>query len=145
MSLSELLKQAKTIEELIEPICMRCSGCGHVPKKEAVDRILKTSVVSVEALKDFLLRKEPPLRKRVEVWLGACWATRKGPKGCYITTLHEEWKCKDCQRIFGEAFSEKVSWGLEEKDALNTCPKCGLFNYACICNKPKQVGLEEKK
>ena len=44
--------ETKTVQELIELVCLRCSGSGHVPTKEIVDAILKSRWVSeVEHIK----------------------------------------------------------------------------------------------
>ncbi len=43
--------QAKTVQELIDPICLACSGCGHVPKRETINAILKSQFVSLAEYK----------------------------------------------------------------------------------------------
>jgi len=60
--------ETKTVQELIELVCLRCSGSGHVPTKEIVDAILKSRWVSeAEHLK---LQEENTQLKAVRDALG---------------------------------------------------------------------------
>ena len=50
-------EEAKTVQELIELVCLRCSGSGHVPKAETVKAILKSkwgSEADFKALNEIL-------------------------------------------------------------------------------------------
>ena len=55
--------ETKTVQELIELVCLRCSGSGHVPTQETANAILKSKWISEAKHRKGLVEKDKQIKR----------------------------------------------------------------------------------
>ena len=58
--------ETKTVQELIELVCLRCSGSGHVPTQETANAILKSKWISEAKHRKGLAEKDKEIKKLMD-------------------------------------------------------------------------------